>query len=398
MAINFSDESITITSIAELMRLSQIVGGLQNLSLEHPVADEKKNVLIAAKRPLRENLLTALENRKDIANWLFVIEKSSTLRLALEQKISLEIEKKLTLADFSFAAWLLHRTKIDIFQILRSALNNDFFLITLLKIQYEELPIWPHLLEMALLAVGLFADCEKNPKFHDAVTAFMAAILHDYSIIEERNWEMRDIFPSEGHDIESAALLKTKKIPEYIPQIIRDTNKLTERFRDYNENQVKWLPNSIELLQAIILVCEYYLYCKRNFSQAIGLNSENSDFSDVLFQLGLETQRGAFPNLISQKFQHHYERFSNFFEYGQKIAKLEQSCKFQKYALAYPKPRATQVLCRDFHVVCPLRLATQQVTVLQAANQVINRFGENLPPGNYDKCRLSEDLPEPPTN
>ncbi|MCS6983705.1 MAG: HD domain-containing protein [Leptospiraceae bacterium] len=394
MAIQFSDEHITIDTLGELIRFGEVFGGLQNISLEHAIQDEKKNVLIAAKRPLRENLILALENRQDLSKYTFVIEKSSNLRSFLASKISMEIEKKLMLADFSFAGWLMRRKNVDIFQTVRASLYNDFFFITLAKLFYEGQPILGHLMETALLSVGLYVDLEANARINDINVIFMAAMLHDYALFSDKNWEERDSFPSDGHDIESAALLQGKKIPEVIPKILRHSNKLTNRYEDLNQgdNKIKWTFTFEELAQNILLLCEYFSFLRRT----LGGEETEQKVIDILFQLGHQSEHGAFPLAVSRAFAHHYEKYLSFFEYGQKIAQVEKACKWERFALAYPKPRATQVLCKDHHVACPLRQHTNRITIVQTENQVINRFGEKLLPGEYDKCQLSDKLPTPP--
>ncbi len=400
MAITFGDDRITIDTILDLVRFGAAMGGLANISLEQAIQDEKKNILIAAKRPLRENLLAALEEREQAGKFMFLIENSALLRSQVGKNISLEIQKKLTLSDFSFPAWLLNKTKVDIYQVLRASLNNDFFFITVVRIILESSTIFPHLLETALLATGLYAEVLGERAAPAGLnTIFMAAFLHDYSLISLANWSEKDIFPSDGHDIESAALLSGKKLPEGVSRIIRDSNKLNERYRDMEKgaNDRNWFADTEELGAAILNITEYFLYCKRTGKVAeISESAADNEMAEIMYHLGLQTQHGAFPFPLLKVFQRHYEKYRRFFEYGQKIATIEQSCKFEKYALAYPKPRATQVLCRDHHLDCVWRQHSNRITVVQSVNKVVTRYGIILTPGEYDKCRLSDELPDPP--
>lgn len=79
------------------------------------------------------------------------------------------------------------------------------------------------------------------------------------------------------------------------------------------------------------------------------------------------------------------------------LAQVEGGCIHGgRYAWAYPKPRATQVLCSENLFACP-HIKTAWTFHLVAPQRAYGRIGRNLPAGTYHKCALEEDLPPSPS-
>ena len=78
-------------------------------------------------------------------------------------------------------------------------------------------------------------------------------------------------------------------------------------------------------------------------------------------------------------------------EKNNKIAQIENQCLHPPSAWAYPKPKASQVLCKNNHHTCPHYVSGWNISVI-STQEAIGYIGTNLRPGSYPKCRLEKDL------
>ncbi|MFN3603436.1 MAG: hypothetical protein ACK4UJ_01865 [Leptonema sp. (in: bacteria)] len=74
------------------------------------------------------------------------------------------------------------------------------------------------------------------------------------------------------------------------------------------------------------------------------------------------------------------------------IADVEKKCLYPPSAWAYPKPRATQIICREHRVYCPYIKLGWDLYVTKE-QEPYGWIGTSLKIGNYVKCRLEDELP-----
>lgn len=397
----FKADLIKAERVSELTQFGEFLGGLRYVYLKDPILDSKGNVLVAASRPLSEKILNALYDREPGASFNLQIEITELIQKTIQSKLIKEIQDRISLASFSFPAYLVHTREVDIPRLVRSTLTNPAMFAYITEILYNHRPILGHLIEVALSSVGILADSLiPGIRSVDYLHIFMAGFLHDAEIVKSQDWFLKESFESENferHDEKSAGIVAELSVPESIPDIIRFHNRLR---KDYDHTsysvQEKWYSDITELLAAILNIVEYFTFLRQQFLGSANASDKKDEFSEILYQLSYQTENGFFPKPLMLSFERHFNKYEKFFRYGQSISALEQKCKFKENALAYPKPRSTQVLCKDHTVDCPWQLLANPLNIVHNENTVGSRFLSPLSPGWYSKCKLNEELPNPP--
>ncbi|MCB1199303.1 MAG: hypothetical protein KDK41_01555 [Leptospiraceae bacterium] len=398
----FEGEDIRAERVAELAQFGTFLGGLKFVCLKEPVVDDKKNILVAAGRSLREGILNALYEREKGSPFNLTIEKNQQLKDAVQGKVIREIEDRISLSNFSFPAYMIHTREVDVPRLVRGSLNNTAIFNYLCSLMYNNRPILGHLIEVALTSVGLLADSMiPGMKSTDFLHVFMAGLMHDAHIVDLQDWFHKENFEGDtdnGHDGASASKISQWQIPEHLPDMIRDHNRLRKIYAHTTRSaKERWYTDVSELCGAIINMVEYFTFLRRKLTTDRDDSEEKKDeFGEILYQMSYQTEQGFFPKPLIVSFERHFQKYEKFFRYGENIAAIEAKCKFKHHAMAYPKPRSTQVLCKDHTQECPFRLSSNPINIINTENKVGSRFKTQLAPGWYDKCQLTDDLPTPP--
>lgn len=397
LVMMFSDGHFQTTSIADLTRFARFLERYDTISLKNEIKSRNGQILVMAERPLTENFIKSLLTRNDIQEDTFIFVNTENFKASIINKIIKEFEKRLDMSDYSFASFLLKQQEFDIRRVVRGSFSNSFFFGFLTTIIMEKKAITDHLIEVALTSIGLLLNSKiEQLKYSDLIKLFQAAILHDFTITDKISWEKEDTFETKvEHDRESAMAVSDKELSPDIPEIILSNNKLQPFYREATD--VKWYKNLTEIMSVTLNLVEYYTYLKRNSDNTKPASGEKRDeMSMVLYQLSLITEKGYFPSILLSHFEKFFNKYEHFFQYGKAIGKVEAMCIFEKYAYAYPKPKSTQLLCKNSSFPCEHRFYSQPLKVVQDHSSV--RFIEKLYLGWYDKCLFNKFLPEPPEN
>lgn len=398
--MNFEDGLLVGESIEDIANFANKLGGIDKIAFRDPVLDDKKKVLIQANRPLSQSILNQLMAREKSLQITYVLANTQELRNHVATVLGNEIQKKLAF-EASFTSSLIKNKNFDIFMVMRSALNHDSFFTIICRCLYEDFPIFSHLLDVALLATGIYAEARLGQAhLSELVSVFIAGMLHDYEIMNSSMWHEKDSFPAEDeHDIRSFGKLSAKALPEGVAEMVRYTNRLEARFVEAKNAKItdRWYKTTTELGSAVLNIVEYFTTALREFNtKEIEQKDKSTELQEVLFLVSYQASMGVFAKPLVSIFERHYEKHAKIFAYGEEIAKIEQSCLYKVLALAYPKPRAVQVLCRDETVACKFRIFSSPINIVQNLNKTVVRTGKVLQPGWYYKCQLSDKLPYPP--
>ncbi len=397
----YEDGLLVAESIADLVAFADKMGGLEKLAFKEPILDDKKKVLVQSGRALSPSVVNQLGAREKQLQLSLVLANTGELRTIVGQRLGNEIQKRLS-SEASLTTSLLKQKNFDIFTVMRAALSNDSFFTIVCRMLNEEPAIFGHLIDVAMLAVGLYAEARLGQAQQGELSAiFQAGMLHDYELLTSSLWQDRDSFPAEDeHDRRSYALLAPKNLPQGVAEMIKTSNQLEAKFTHTKDAKIndRWYNNTVELGGAVINLCEFFFTALREYNtKDTGHENEGkSEMQEILYLLAYQASMGFFPRPLVFIFERHFEKYAKIFAYADTIAKLEKSCKYQILALAYPKPRSVQVICRDQNPPCPLRISTSPLNIIQNLNKSVTRTGKVLKPGWYFKCKLSDELPYPP--
>ena len=389
--MQFNEDHFEVLDLTEVIKLARFVEKYEVLTVKNEIKTVQGNILIQNGRNLTENLVKSLQTRTDLAKDIFIIQNNENIKMSIVNRIHKEYLKKMDLSDYSFCAFLINKNPLDFRRILRGSLNNGFFLGFLTDLFMNNYEILSHLIEVSLTSIGLLSNIkDKEIDYSDYIKLFQASILHDFSLTKDRQWHKSDSFDIENnHDRNSAMSISDKNFPPDISEIILAHNKLQPKY--INNSDIKWYNSKLELLIGILNLSEYYTYIKR-------LRQDNLDneMAIVLYQLSLITEKGYFPLHLLGLFEAYFSKYANIFKYGQQIGKIEGMCiKESKIAAAYPKPRSTQLLCKNSTIPCEHRIYNLPLKVV-TDKKIGSSIFEVLSTGWYDKCKFAIHLPDPP--
>jgi len=386
MSIDFENNIIKTENISEIQQITKFLERADIISFQNEIKSKNGNILVQADRPLTENFLKNLLLRTDIANDCFNIKITDNLKAALTNAISKQFSTRMDLSDYSFCAYLINKKDIDFTRIIKTSLNNEPFFALVTNIFLSHYPIIDHLIEVTLMGLGLLNNI-KNISLEniDLSRYFQAGMLHDYSLMEKANWETEDSFTENTeHDKDSAIQLSGKNLPKEIAEIILTHNKLITQ--DIDED--KWHSNKTELLSIILRLCEYFTFINRTSKK------EDGDLTEIIYKISFVAEKGNFPNSLINMFSEFFHKYTPIFNYGKKIASVENMCVHENLAYAYPKPKSTQLLCINNNIPCEHRLSSQPLKIVSDTN--IHNDLKTLKSGWYYKCLFSDQLPVPP--
>jgi hypothetical protein len=387
--MQFIDDHFQFSDIFEISIFGKFLERVDVLCLKNEIKNDHGVVLVQAEKTLTDNLIRNLQSRTDLTKEPYCLTNSENLKMAIVNKIAKEFQKRLDLSDYSFCSFLLYNKTIDIRRIIRGSLNNPFFLGFITDLFINNYHITDHLIEISLISIGLLINVnDKSITYTDLIKLFQASILHDYKLVNNKHWEMEDIFNENiFHDRESAMAISDKNFAPEVSEIILSSNKLQNKYSSTNND--KWYNLIIELEIAILNLAEYYTFIKR-------LKENESEMKLVLYQLSLIAEKGFFPKQLLASFEIHFANYASIFKYGEQIGKIEKMCIMNvSLAAAYPKPKSTQLLCKNSSIPCEFRIYSQPLKVI-SEKKLGQNITEVLISGWYDKCKFGSFLPNPP--
>ena len=156
----------------------------------------------------------------------------------------------------------------------------------------------------------------------------------------------------------------------------------TETREDENDMEVKEV---VQILTEVLKIARFI-----NETRKTMVDNENMS-EKLLVMFTYNVERGFFQKDIANPLISRFKEYDTVLKKIRQIAAVENKCKYPPSAWAYPKPKATQVLCKDRVFGCPLYVSGWDIKVI-AAQEALGYIGTSLEPGTYPKCKLEEEL------
>lgn len=181
-----------------------------------------------------------------------------------------------------------------------------------------------------------------------------------------------------GHDGAEQAIDSEDSIFEDIPGEIEEEDNVDRTPRD-------------DMLASVLTEA---LRLGRFISDARLRLTDTSNFAEELvYRISYNASRGIFHDDLIKPI---LERFKEYEHEARRLAwigDIENQCLHKPSAWAYPKPRATQILCKDTVVDCPYLVQGWDIHVI-STQDAYGLVGKPLPKGNYQKCALEDKMIE----
>lgn len=121
------------------------------------------------------------------------------------------------------------------------------------------------------------------------------------------------------------------------------------------------------------------------------LGNDEHAAEEISYRSAYNAKKGHFSLKVVDPILRIFKEYELEIRCMMKVAELEQRCLYLPSAWAYPKPRATQMICRLHKTECPKLKPGWDLTVVSPA-EAYGWIGMTLEPGRYLKCELEDEL------
>jgi hypothetical protein len=388
------------------------------VQLRDPIKDKKGSILVKDHVMIKDTALKKLETIPDQFEAKFRVhmttEVSSRIKKALTNQIMKDSEK----SKNEFLTLLFKNDQssmISMEQLINSSFYTNDLVLVLYKIMLEQPEYFQHMVSVGLICLGTAIQRTYQIKLINRF-AFLSGILADSIFFGTDYWKSSNLDDNTMPRIcsLSSRIAQNLNMPAQISTAIQNhflrgvyivepaekpidfnvlnKNPLLENIPresgadDYeivdNENYDESLKIVTECLKIARFIVETY---KR-------LGGDNiAERLLVMFTYNVEKK--IFDKDIANPMIDRFKEYEQIVKRTRKIAELENKCVHPPSAWAYPKPKATQILCKNKVTECPHYTRGWDINVV-SSQEAVGFIGTALKPGSYPKCNLEKGLDE----
>ncbi|MDV6234131.1 hypothetical protein CH379_000600 [Leptospira ellisii] len=390
-----------------------------------PIEDNSGNVLVKEEVQVKESALARLKDIKGQYNPKFDVKLNKELLEQIRNILALKIVDQLKISDMKFLKFMYENSIYNYKGIIRNSLLSKKVVLTLLKVYNQNINFFKYISELGLLTLGIVMIPDTMKFRLLRRYAFTAGLLMDIPRIGTDRFTQ---LPSEDAEKVRVAkkcsdILQKLDLQEFMYSSIANHIPL-----GMTENPEK--PISMEKGNGVEIVGETFLEDiisndgesdsnseivqedaiaekSHDFFQAlltdalklaryianVSHNASDKDYvmEELVYYIAYNTSRKYFDELLANPLVSIFKEFEGNVKRLRKIAEVEMKCVFPPSAWAYPKPKSSQVLCKNKVWSCPNIVMGWDIHVI-TAQEAFGWVGTSLPVDNYPKCKLEEEL------
>ncbi|WP_078128046.1 hypothetical protein [Leptospira alexanderi] len=390
-----------------------------------PIEDNSGNVLVKEEVQIKESTLARLKDIKGQYTPKFDVKLNKELVEQIQNILSVKIVDQLKDTDMRFLKFMYENAVYNYKGIIRNSLLSKKTVLTLLKVYKQNLNFFKYISELGLLTLGIVMIPDTMKFRLLRRYAFTAGILMDVPRIGvdrfiklpfDDNEKVRiahkcsdvlqklDLIGFTYGAISSHMPLGMMDNPEKLISIDKggESESIDETFlddivsndgeSDSKEDRSKEdaIPEkSFDLFQALLTDALKLARYIANVSH----NASDKDYvmEELVYYIAYNTSKKYFDELLANPLVSTFKEFEVNVKRLRKIAEVEMKCVYPPSAWAYPKPKSSQVLCKNKVWDCPNIVMGWDIHVI-TAQEAFGWVGTSLPIDNYPKCKLEEEL------
>ncbi|TGK03191.1 hypothetical protein EHQ53_07030 [Leptospira langatensis] len=422
-----SPKSLEYTSIEEVLNFVRDYGAGNMLRFLHAIEDNSGNVLVKEEVQVKESALARLKEIKGQYNADFKIKLTKELVGQIQDKLCEKIVFQLKTTDKKFLKFMYEENTFNYKGIIRNALSNKKHLLALFKVYEVNANFFKHICELGLLALGivLIPDALKYKMLRRY--SFLGGVFMDIARVSGDQWNRP--FPDDTEKTriakQCANFMQKLDLPEFVcsaasnhvPLGLQDNTEVSaipakkgdrenpdETFfaelliedgesdsgPAAEEEEESGLPDKSEdFLRELLtdsLKIARYIHTVSSFT-----HDKEYVMEELVYFLAYNTTRGYFNELLANPLVNLFKQFEENVKRMRKLAEVEMQCLHPPAAWAYPKPKASQVLCKNKVWDCPNIVQGWDIHVI-SSQEAFGWVGSSLAADHYPKCKLEEEL------
>lgn len=433
--MKFTSTSFEFNTFSDFKRFVLDYNFLNSTSLLEPISDNAGNVLIKEKIRIKESMLRKLEELDREYVQTFKVELNKEIVKLIREnlcKAILEIPKSKSneLLHFLFQEG---NVSLRVKGIIKNAFYTKGLAIAFFRIYLERPTFFAHIATNALLALGVVLQKNYGIRMINR-HSFLTGLFYDISLIDTDYWKS-SLFGTEIKNVAKYSLLLAQKwnMNATILDAIGN-HKLNDLKVDENDARAEYnldglgegiLFNELRLMDLTMdeeledeeeegaaaeddldlipednynasgaTVATEAGRISRYISENLKSTSDKNNLAEKLLILFVyNVERGLFLKEVADPMIKAFKKFDHVIRKIRLIAQVEADCKFPPSAWAYPKPNASQILCKNREYTCPHLVSGWDIHVTSYQNGY-GFVGTSLNIGSYPKCNLEETLRE----
>ncbi|RHX94935.1 hypothetical protein DLM76_06260 [Leptospira yasudae] len=390
-----------------------------------PIEDNSGNVLVKEEVQVKESALARLKDIKGQYTPKFEVKLNKELVEQIQNILAIKIVNQLKISEMKFLKFMYENTTYNYKGIIRNSLLSKKIVLALLKVYNQNINFFRYISELGLLTLGIVMIPDTMKFRLLRRYAFTAGILMDIPRINadrftklpaEDSEKVRvaqkcsdilqklDLVEFSYSAISSHMPLGMMDNPDrpisidksgqenpdeaFFDDIISNDGESDSKENDKSREDA--IPEkSYDFFQALLTDALKLARYIANVSH----NAADKDYvmEELVYYIAYNTSKKYFDELLANPLVSIFKEFEVNVKRMRKIAEVEMKCMYPPSAWAYPKPKSSQVLCKNKVWGCPNIVMGWDIHVI-TAQEAFGWVGTSLPIDNYPKCKLEEEL------
>lgn len=409
--MDITADSINFHELGEFKHFLEEMDLIGSAQLEEPILDNSGNVLIKEGVNVKPSAISRLEQMAGHYQPKFKITVGKDLIRAISAYLTPIIIKRLKAPRNDFILYLFEQTPLRYRSYIDAALRTHAQVLLLLYKTSRLTPdFFNHVCDLGLLSMGLAMTAEAHERFIFRFS-FLSGIMADMALKDSDDWKDIDIdFQKRKRlNARSADFAADYDLAEEMLDAIAnhaldfnrphyETFKLSESAESTEETEDQVVDEEPHisaaqrdmnraLLTEVLRLARYIYETSRRISDAEHFAEE------LVYMIAYNGEKGYFHPSLIRPIIRVYRQFEEGARRMIRIAGIEKKCLYPSSAHAYPKPKATQIICRDHVMECPHIVHGWDINIVHP-QVAYGWIGETLPASNYSKCELQKELDE----
>ncbi len=420
--MKISAEEISFSSLIEIESFCNELELFGIVQFVEPIKDNSDNILIKEKINVKESALKKLETMDGHYKPEFRVLVTKDLLNKIKRHITMLIYTRLKSAENIFIRYLYDEGR-PVKNFILHSFSQKRLTLAVFKVARERTNFFYHCADLGLLSLGIVLQKSLKIRFIHR-NSFLAGFLCDFALADGDEWRHPPLQESDrralaqkcssfisrfGVTPELAAAIRNHTISFANPagetvSIDEAVNNAGAKsiFDDmFEENKTEEI-DDVEISdeaakeqkndEMMELIVTETLRIAKYVDETTKKIIEPEHFAEQLvYMVAYNAARGYFHNDLVEPLLKQFRAYEEIARRMIKIAGIEKKCVHPPSAWAYPKPRATQVLCKDRIFDCPNLVFGWDINIV-SPQESFGWIGTPLDIGSYPKCTLEKEL------
>jgi hypothetical protein len=387
------------------------------LRLNEDLKDRQDKILIKEDIAVKQSHMDKLKEIRGAYNESFNIKLSSDLVEIITNQLLVDIEQYVS--EHPLFHRLYEESGKKAFRYIFQALNHPRIAASAYILRTQSPEHFAHLCKMGILALGIALHLPMRlSRVH--TSAFLIGFLSELPFPSRKVMlDAADNPPLLREVSEKASIMASRlDAPGVVIEAIRSTQAFSELAKEVSDSaalkkegrQIDSMENVLffeesskeensstkqddeRLISALAEILKFTRYVFFLFTR---LEHSEHMIEEVSFRVAYNARKGFFNMDIVSPVLKKFREYELEYRALMMIAEIEARCPYRNSAWAYPKPRATQIICRHTVTSCPHLQNGWDLHVI-SPQEAFGWIGASLDAGRYQKCDLEQELAKIP--